>query len=164
MLALIFTGCGKKELQNEPEISDSVSYLSPDSNKTIWPYWQLRICDFKNSQTFEAALNYAALNLSQNQLRSVSLANINQSGVLGLYKRDEQTVYLSFEGLYLYNEFAIIKINNKQVLGPQQPAISDASGQTDTERKLNLLLEACREHGLIARGDLVRAVREPPLH
>ena len=44
------------------------------------------------------------------------------------------------------------KIKGIQVLGPQLPAIEDASGSADTERKLNLLLEACREHGLIDRG------------
>jgi len=49
----------------------------------------------------------------------------------------------------------ILRINDEQVLGPQQPAIENASGQTDTERKLNLLLEACREHGLIARENQV---------
>lgn len=45
------------------------------------------------------------------------------------------------------------RIGGFQIIGPQQNAIADASGQTDTERKLNLLLEACRKHGLIARGE-----------
>jgi len=71
-------------------------------------------------------------------------------GYNGLVIRDGN----SDEAIRLKNN-GTITIEGVQVLGPQQPAIEDASGQTDTERKLNLLLEACREHGLIARGEQV---------
>ena len=63
-------------------------------------------------------------------------------------------VILDYEGVRLFFG-GRIKIDEKYVLGPQQQAIADASGPTDTERKLNLLLEACREHGLIARGEQI---------
>ena len=51
------------------------------------------------------------------------------------------------------NTTNVYEVNGIQVVGAQQSAIEDASGQIDTEKKLNLLLEACREHGLIAQGE-----------
>lgn len=44
------------------------------------------------------------------------------------------------------------KIKGIQVLGPQQPAIADATSPEDMVRKFNLLLEALRVHGIIVRG------------
>jgi len=58
---------------------------------------------------------------------------------------------------------ATIKIKNGEiligdipVLGSQQPAIAGSNGtQADNARAINELLEACREHGLIARENAV---------
>jgi len=78
----------------------------------------------------------------------------NSSSSLKLQLSD--VAILGETGTYIHMKSYIktddmFKVGANQVVGPQQPAIEDASGSADTERKLNLLLEVCREHGLIAR-------------
>ena len=44
-----------------------------------------------------------------------------------------------------------VHVAGHQVLGPQRPAIADATGPIDVVRQLNAALECLRAHGLIAR-------------
>lgn len=48
-----------------------------------------------------------------------------------------------------YNVPFEYKIGGQRIVGPRRPAIADATGAGDVVAQLNLLLAACRDHGLI---------------
>jgi len=156
---LLLAGCEIKELPNESEIREAVSYSSSDSGNTT--RLEFGTFDGKHHLYF---LHTASL---------VGYFYMQADGDM-LLKIGRKTDGACIEGYYnallikdasLNNKVGIyntgeIYINNLKVLGPQQPAIANSDGsQEDNARAINELLEAYRNHGSIARGGADLAVK-----
>lgn len=141
---VLLIGCGKEREVVKPEIQTQESYQrvgSPTQGGQIFER-QINITASEFSTLFQACIKSKAIELWEDDIPIFIVRNIAGEGNLILYCGGISSIEFDHMG---------IKIQGKKILGPQQPAIANASGWTDTERKLNLLLEACREHGLIDR-------------
>jgi len=145
---ILLIGCGEEREIVKPTVQVQKSYQkvgSPTQGGQIFDR-QINIIAEEFSTLFQACIKSKAIELWEDDSPVFIVRNVGGQGELILFYGNVESISL---------RPLAISIEGEQVLGPQQPAIENASGWTDTQRKLNLLLEACREHGLIARGEQI---------
>ncbi len=70
------------------------------------------------------------------------------AGEVTVRNLDDDVVTLDWRGLSVFSPGAVL-VDRKQVLGPRQPAIEDATSPEDVVARFNEALAAMRAHGLI---------------